>query len=127
MQIAQDIIDYIDLIDEQYSKYRGQISRVDPVWGTWSIKMNLEIRAKAENEDDPHPQPLILKMIMLYWIKKSQLLEMHFGASKHYGQSKRKRFAKDVRKIRDDILGNRPTEEDGLTTPAFQKMIMESM
>lgn len=123
MQIEQDIILYLDVIDEQYRQGKGSISRLDPEWGIWSRGMNLEIRAKLEDKESPHPQPMLLKLVTLYWLQRSRLLELHFK-SKFHGQVKKKRLLKEIKQIREDILGNRPSKD--ISTFDLQKMILES-
>ena len=123
MQIAQDILDYINIIDEMYRQGKGSISRMDPEWGTWSRGMNLEIRGKIEDKSNPHPQPMLLKMVTTYWLQKSRLLELHFKSRIH-GKVRKKRLAKEIAQIKSDILGNRPGD---MSTFDLQKMIVESV
>lgn len=122
MQIEQDIMLYLDVIDEQYRQGKGSISRLDPEWGTWSRGMNLEIRAKLENKESPHPQPMLLKLVTLYWLQRSRLLELHFK-SKLHGQVKKRRLLAEIKKTREDILGNRPSKD--MSTFDLQKMILD--
>jgi len=126
MQTTQDIVDYINIIDSNYKQAKGTISRLDPEWGIWSRGMNIEIREKLGDDSNPHPQPLLLKMIMLYWMKRSKLLEMHYR-SKHYGKIKKLRLLAEIVEIRDDILGNRPRSEDELSMFEFQRLLVEGV
>jgi len=125
MQTEQDIVDYIEQIDAKFLEgKKAKWSRFGVEWGTWSRKMNLEIRAKLEAGD--HPQPLLLKMILPYWLLKSQLLEL-YHKSKHYGQAKKMRTAKEAREMKEDILGNRMTGDDDFSMHDFQRSILQSV
>lgn len=122
MRIEQDILTCLDVIDEQYRQGKGSISRLDPKWGIWSRGMNLEIRAKLDDKENPHPQPMLLKMVTIYWTQRSKLLELHFK-SKFHGQVKKKKLMKEIKQIREDILGNRPSKD--VSTFDLQKMFLD--
>ena len=110
MEVAQDVLNYIKLIDEKYIEAkRLRVSRFDNEgWGFWSRDMNLEIRAKVEG--GKHSQPALLKSILPYWFKVSELLELHHR-SKVSGGAKKKRLLKEISKIRADIVrGNSVTD-----------------
>ena len=126
MQISQDIVDYLDMVDENYKQAKGSISRFDPEWGIWSREMNLEIREKLENANSPHPQPLLLKMVMLYWMKRSKLLELNYRG-KMFGKVKKKRLLSEIKEIRDDILGNRTLPEGELSMFEFQQELLDGV
>ena len=68
MEVAQDVLNYIELIDKKYIEAkRLRTSRFDNEgWGFWSREMNLEIRAKIE--DGKHSQITLLKSILPYWL-----------------------------------------------------------
>jgi len=104
MEVSQDVLDYIELIDEKYVEAkRLRVSRFDDEgWGFWSREMNLEIRAKVE--DGKHPQVALLKSILPYWLTTSELLELHHR-SKVSGLAKKKRLSKERAAIKDDIMG----------------------
>jgi len=104
MEVAQDVLNYVELIDEKYTEAKGlRISRFDNEgWGFWSRDMNLEIRAKVE--DGKHSQITLLKSILPYWLTTSELLELHHK-SRISGKSKKKRLSKERAAIKDDIMG----------------------
>lgn len=66
---------YLELIDEFYldAKMNG-LSRFDVKWGRWSYEMNREINLRVKAEDPESPK---LKYIIVYWVLKSQLLELY--------------------------------------------------
>lgn len=65
---------FIDLIDEFYvdAALEG-VSRFEPKWGIWSRQMNLEINTRVKLED---PDAFQLKYVTVYWVLKSQMLEL---------------------------------------------------
>jgi len=110
MEVSQDILNYIKLIDDKYIEAkRLRVSRFDDEgWGFWSTEMNLEIRAKVE--DGKHPQIALLNSILPYWLKVSELLELHHR-SRVVGDGKKRKLSKEVSKIKADIMrGNSVTE-----------------
>ena len=125
METAQDIVQYLDGIDAKFLEAkRGRWTRFGPSWGEWSRNMNLEIREKLESGD--HPQPLLLKMILPYWLMRSQLLELHHK-SRLYGSAKKQRLLVQIREMREDILGNRVSGDRDFSMHDFQKGILESL
>jgi len=66
---------YLGLIDEFYldAKLKG-LSRFDVKWGRWSYEMNREINLRVKAEDPESPK---LKYVMVYWVLRSQLLELY--------------------------------------------------
>ena len=123
MEVAQDILDYIELIDSKYVEAkRLRISRFDNEgWGFWSRDMNLEIRAKVEG--GKHSQPALLKSILPYWLTTSELLELHHK-SKISGLAKKKRLSKERSAIKDDIMGGKSISElsiKDIAARAFRK------
>jgi len=66
---------YLGLIDEFYldAKLIG-LSRFDVKWGRWSYEMNREINMRVKAED---PESAKLKYVMVYWVLRSQLLELY--------------------------------------------------
>ena len=105
MNIEQDIIDYIELVDSQYKHARAmRYSRISEWWGTWSRRMNLEIREKIES--GKHPQPILLKQILPYWLTISQLLELHVKHRMTKGGEKR-RLSREARLIKSEIMNGK--------------------
>lgn len=103
-----DLVDYVLLIDSQYSKAKAAgLSRIDVKWGKWSRQMNLELRERIEAHDPEEPK---LKLIVVYWTMRSQLLELHAKKSV-FGASKKKRLAREIKQMRTLILkGDHPPE-----------------
>lgn len=123
MEVAQDVLNYIKLIDEKYIEAkRLRVSRFDNEgWGFWSRDMNLEIRAKVEG--GKHSQPALLKSILPYWLTTSELLELHHK-SKISGLAKKKRLSKERSAIKDDIMGGKSISElsiKDIAARAFRK------
>lgn len=109
MEIHDDIINYLELIDEKYIEAkRKRLSRFSVEWGTFSRGMNLEIREKIENGD--HPQIPLLKSILPYWLTTSELLELHYK-SKILKRSKKRQLSKKRQAIKDDIMGGNAISE----------------
>ncbi len=110
MEVAQDIIDYIKLIDDKHIEAkRLRTSRFsNEGWGFWSRKMNLEIRAMVDEKN--HSQIPLLKSILPYWLITSELLELHHK-SRILGKAKKKRLSKERAAIKDDIMGGNAISE----------------
>lgn len=96
--------DYLKEIGEMFisSKKKG-LSRFDMEWGSWSVKMNTELRERIEKGDPKNKETTALKYILIYWTLKSQILELYFK-SKILGRGKIKRLAKEAKKIKGMIL-----------------------
>ena len=66
---------YLGLIDEFYLDAKlKSLSRFDVKWGRWSYEMNREINLRVKAEDPESPK---LKYVMVYWVLRSQLLELY--------------------------------------------------
>lgn len=66
---------YLELIDEFYADAKlSGLSRFDVKWGRWSYEMNREINLRVKAED---PESQKLKYVIVYWVLKSQLLEIY--------------------------------------------------
>jgi len=102
-EVTQELKDYIDLIDEKYQEAKQQkLSRLSVEWGTWSREMNL----KTKNYKN-----LGFKYLFIYWVMKSQLLELHFKT--RFKQSKKKQLAREAKNYRKIILsGNADIIDD---------------
>ena len=101
IEVTQEIKDYVDLIDTKYrSAKEKKLSRMSIEWGKWSRKMNLQIRQKLK--EGGHPQDVLYRYIFIYWVNRSQLLELHF---KHkYKQGLKKQTAREGKHIKQIIL-----------------------
>lgn len=109
MEIHEDILNYLELIDQKYFEAkRKRLSRFSVEWGTFSRGMNLEIRAKIE--EGKHPQTPLLKSILPYWLTTSELLELHFK-SRILKRVKKRQLSKQRQAIKDDIMGGKSISE----------------
>jgi len=99
--MTTELIEYLDLIDNQYTKAKDKrLSRMSVEWGIWSTKMNREIRKKIK---DQHPLKLKLLAIHEYWQVKSKLLELHYK-SRFFKLITKSRLNKECEKIKELIL-----------------------
>lgn len=97
-----EIEEYIKLIDDKYYEAkRNKISRFDILWGKWSREMNLEIKDRLQTKNAPETPRL--KMVVFYWIIRSQLLENYY---KHtiQGFLKRKKLNNEANAMKEMIL-----------------------
>jgi len=109
IEVSKDIIAYLDKIDEMYDICKAKrLSRFSTEWGLWSTGFNREIRSIIVKKQ--HPQILLLKSILPYWIVTSELLELHFK-SKIHGESKKRKLGKDRKNIKNDIMGGNSISE----------------
>jgi len=68
-------IQFLELIDEFYSHAKeNSVSRFDVQWGKWSAKMNREINLRKKAGD---PESDKLTHVTIYWVLKSQMLELY--------------------------------------------------
>jgi len=121
MKVTEEIRDYIRLIDSKYAEAKAKrISRLDPEWGKWSTEMNRETKAKTQT--GKHPQEVLLKYVYIYWVNRSQLLELH--KSKWRKKALKIKLAREGRKIRKLILSG-----DIPAVPAFirSNIILDSL
>jgi hypothetical protein len=100
MKCPAEIIKLVEIIDEKYREYKGEVSRFSIEWGTWSRKMNLDVRKKIETN---HEYKTFYQYIYIYWVNRSQLIELNFGpwAISH---GKKKKIAREGAKIKKYIL-----------------------
>jgi len=109
--------EFLDLIDEFYlDAKKNKISRMDPKWGIWSQKMNIEISDRIDNGD---PISDKLKYVMIYWVLMSELLELHFKYP-YYGENKKKKVFKEAKTLKNIIL-----EIEDVTPDNFRESITE--
>lgn len=112
IKVTEEIRDYMRLIDSKYAEAKAKrISRLDPEWGKWSTEMNRETKAKTET--GKHPQEVLLKYVYIYWVNRSQLLELHHK-SKWRKKALKTKLAREGRKIKKIILSG-----DIPAVPAF--------
>lgn len=96
--------EYIELIDQKYLEAKmTKISRFSVEWGKWSREMNLEINEIVKSET---PQASMLRLVFLYWINRSKLLEL-YHKSKIGGLGLKKRLGEEGRYLKKGILSGR--------------------
>jgi len=67
--------EFVEIIEEFYEDARAKrMSRLDVRWGTWSVIMNKEINDRIKSGEDP--EELRLRYVFVFWVVKSQLLEL---------------------------------------------------
>ena len=113
-EIPQEVLDYVNLIDTKYAEAKlAKTSRFDVEWGKWSREMNIATKGKSS---------LAYRYLFIYWIVKSQLLELHFKT--RFKQANKKRLAREANQIKKYILnGDAPDiSDDELKRRLFQSM-----
>lgn len=98
----------IKYIDNQYkhAKSKGW-SRMSVDWGKWSREMNLVLRERIEALEAKENLCVQLKCVYIYWLVRSQLLELHYKGKKWLYKSKRRILVnqlKELLEIIDDPL-----------------------
>jgi hypothetical protein len=85
-------------IDDKFEEAKAKgLSRMDMKWSLWSAEMNRELRTYTEKES---PKQVLYKYTFLYWILKSQLLELYYKyGDKFYGKGKIKKKIKEIKEI----------------------------
>lgn len=111
---------YIELIDQKYLEAKkNHISRFSVEWGKWSREMNLKVHELTKAEV---PESLLLKHVFIYWINRSQLLELyHIGKISNLG--KKKRLEKEGALLKKDILSGKLPK---LTTETMKETLLKS-
>lgn len=105
------IKEYIELIDRKYFEAKkNRISRFSVEWGKWSRAMNLELRT------------LSLRHVFLYWINRSQLLDLYYK-SKIGNLGKKKRLEKEGSWLQKKILSGKLPE---LTAETMKETLSKS-
>ena len=123
MTDCNETIAYLDKIDDAYGKGKIHgLSRYSIEWGTFSRKMNLEIRKKIESG---HPEKLLLKMIMPYWINRSVMLEIYHEKKNKIRKNRLCFLSKECERIRKDISTGRANEADMPTMMDIARMSMQ--
>ena len=118
-----ETIAYLDKIDAAYAngKLRG-LSRYSTQWGIFSRDMNLEIRNKIESN---HPEKLLLKMIVGYWLNRSIMLEIYFERKNKIRKNRLRFLSKDCDRIRKDISKSKSNQSDMLTMVDIARMSLQ--
>lgn len=94
--------EYLYLIDDQFLIHKRQgLSRYSESWGLWSVEMNKIIRHRIEVKKDPESTGL--KYVFLYWMTKSQELEL-YHKNKLLHMSKKRKLAKEALMLKRIIL-----------------------
>uniref|UniRef100_A0A6M3LC38 Uncharacterized protein n=1 Tax=viral metagenome TaxID=1070528 RepID=A0A6M3LC38_9ZZZZ len=97
----------LELIDEFYNDaVLNGLSRFDVRWGKWSYAMNREINQRIK-ADDPHAARL--RYVTVYWVLKSQLLEVHYKKP-WFGFITTRKLEYEASNIKDMILSDEPLE-----------------
>jgi hypothetical protein len=116
--------EFINEIDTEFLKAKKQgLSRLNIKWGKWSRKLNLRIREKIES-DDPKAS-LLFKYVFMYWVNRSQLLELY-----HYGRLGSlfaiKKLQIEGVEIRKQLTSKNLSNKT-LASTSFQDMIKEAL
>ena len=112
--------EYIELIDQKYLEAKkNRISRFDIEWGKWSREMNLKTSELIKAEVS---QALELKYVFIYWVNRSQLLELYY-LSKIGKLGLKKKLKKEGQRVKKDILSGKLPE---LTTEIMKETLLKS-
>ena len=118
IEVSQEIKDLVALVDRKYDEAKkAKVSRFSVEWGKWSREMNVELRKKGG---------ILFKYVTIYWVLKSQMLELFFKyPSNLLKRGCKRRTLKEVNDIREIILtGDVP--EEMITEEELQKRILNS-
>jgi len=100
-KVSDIIKKYLGLIDQKYFEAKkARISRFSVEWGIWSREMNLETQKLITSK---HPKSLELKYVFIYWVNRSQLLELHYK-SKILKSGLKKKLEKECADLKKNIL-----------------------
>jgi len=106
MPAPKEIADFLHEIEQNYFFARSKrISRMDIEWGKWSRDINLRMRERQSQSEDPVKSLLI--WLFMYWINRSELLELHFKYP--ITEEEKKEEVRDIgREMRKVILSGDP-------------------
>ena len=110
--------EFRNAIDKKFEVARAKgISRMSLEWGMWSGELNRELKTYSEKEG---PKQVLYKYTFVYWVLKSQLLELyHVYKGKLFGKvhikRKKKEIAEVVKILDLRTTGRNLTEEELLT------------
>jgi len=97
--------EYIDKIDEMFNECKkNRLSRFSVEWDSFSRNVNKERKEVAEKLEGN--EQILLNMALLYWFKKSELLELHYKKPL-FKQNFKKKLAVHCNKIKSDILAEK--------------------
>lgn len=125
---------YLDLIDKQYREAKKlRISRLDSKWGTWSGRMNRKLRRiidgleKTGVEDDLR-RAGVYKMVFMFWLHRSRMLEIWHRGAGFFGQAKMRREANCITDIRKHIaagecVGDIDLSSRGIADAMFDRAV----
>ena len=101
--IAMTPKSYIERVDEAYLDCKQKrLSRFSDEWDSFSRAINRE-RLKVIKNMNGRKLEALLNQCLSYWFNRSELLELH-TKNKLIGLGKRKKLAKEGKKIRENIL-----------------------
>ena len=101
--IAMTPESYIKKIDEVYLECKQKrLSRFSDEWDSFSRAINRE-RLKVIKNTNGRKTESLFNQCLSYWFNRSELLDLH-TKSKLIGLGKKKKLAKEGKKIREDIL-----------------------
>ena len=119
---------YLELIDEFYLDAKlKSLSRFDVKWGRWSYEMNREINMRVKDGD---PESAKLKYVIVYWVLRSQLLEL-YRKKGIMSALNRKKIEAEAETIKEMIVsgsadGLKPLEMDELAALVMGSNVNES-
>ena len=94
---------YIERVDEAYLDCKQKrLSRFSDEWDAFSKEINRK-RLQAIKNTNGRKIESLFNQCLSYWFNRSELLELHLK-NKLLNNSKRKKFAKEGKKIRENIL-----------------------
>ena len=106
MLVSQEIADFVQEIDDNYTRARlNRVSRMDVTWGKWSRDLNLRMRARQNESTDPNKSLLV--WCFMYWMNRSQLLELYFKHRLTRERAKRD-LAAEGEQMRKTIMSGDP-------------------
>lgn len=90
--------EFRNTIDKKFEEAKAKgISRMSLEWGMWSGELNRELKTYTEKEG---PKQVIYKYTFVYWVLKSQLLELlYVYKNKLFGKIKIKKKRKEIKEV----------------------------
>lgn len=98
----------LENIDDKFftTKKKGE-SRYSINWGRWSRIINIEMKPLMEGDSELAQQ---FRYVYMYWINRSQLLELYFKSK--YGKSTQKHKRNKEAKLILQIIQGKKVPED---------------
>jgi hypothetical protein len=88
MTTPKEVIDFLTEIDDNFHRSKvNRVSRMDITWGKWSRDLNLRMRERQDQTEDPTKSLLV--WLFMYWMNRSQLLELNFKHRLTHNAAKR--------------------------------------